>query len=271
VAELLSSLAGPIVLETKRGQDFTGEIESSEDDTIVLAAKIGGGEVIYSFGIDEILRVRLPGNELKSIALEAVEEGEIELALNLIDQLYEQRQPLFPLLPASEVRYFVEAIPLYRQGARLEDAYRRIEALREKVESADLVRILDTEALLLAHQLGLTDEVRRRAEVWIASEGREVQSALGSCLLARQQIEEGKADEAFLSLLHPITFSRGRRVQYLEHCYEMAIRLAQFLEQAESASALNLEFERLEGPRPLQWTDFSPPDYNQLSLPRPNS
>lgn len=270
LAAQLSTLDDPIVVQTKRGQDFAGQVETFSDATVVLAAQVGDGEVIYSFKEAEILRVRFPGNELKEVALEYAEVGEFEAALTLIDKLFDQRFPLFPLAGEAEVGYFAQTLPVYRAAGELAKAYERVEALRPFLHDASATRLLEAEQLLLAWQLERKEEVKRLAHAWIAAEGREVRNALGSCLLGLSLFEEGRVEEAFQTVLFPLQFSRGRTIPYLDNCYTIALELARFLGQDATGAALSREIERRGVATTLEWNDFSPPDYSRLNLPRPN-
>lgn len=271
LAAQLMTLDDPIIVETKRGQDFSGQVESNLDGTLTLAADVGGGEVVYSFEETEILRVRFSGNELKEVALEYAEVGEYAPALMIIDKLFEQRRELFSLAGDSEVNYFAQTIPVYRAAERLREAYDRIEALRPHLEDADVVRLLEAEQLLLANRLEMVAETKALARTWIEMEGREVRSALGSCLLALALIDEGRLEEALQVVLFPITFSRARSIPYLDNCHSIALDLARILEEETTASGLSEDFDRRGYAETLQWDDFSPPDYSRLDLPRPPS
>lgn len=271
LAVALAELDGPVTVQARVGRDFTGHPASVRPDQLVLRVEVGEGDAEYQFSPDDVLRIRFPGNSLKQRALELAAAGDLSAALGLVDRLFAQRSPFFGFNGGLEADYFAETLGLYRQAGRTYEALARAEVIRPFVTDPERIAQIEKEQLLGYHTLGLADRARPLAAAWIAREGRVPESALGALVLAQLQVAARDGDGALFTLLHPIVFSGARPIEYLDLCYDFAIRLARVLDDAETAARLERERTARGLTPPATWNPLPEPDFSSLTSLQPPS
>lgn len=250
-----AELDEPVIIRSRVGRDFQGKVGTATDNTLSLATQIGGGSVEYTFIKDDILSLHLPGNRLKSSAIELAENGDSTTALLIIDLLFEQRAPLFRFLPESEPVFFAETLPFYRQSGRVEDSLIRAEQIVPFLSDPASIERLEEEILLGHFELGHDDQAVQLAKDWIDRQPLEPDSALGWYVLGNVQSRTEKEDTAFFTYLQPIVFSSPVSMPFLNRCYAEAIATAAKLDRLGAADALLNEMQD----RKIAWPENMPP------------
>lgn len=247
---IYQELSQPVTVQTKVGRDFSGLPIQVDANSIVLLAEVGQGSVEYTFNVDDIVNVRLPGGALRSYALDLIEGGSVDRGLDLLESLFQQREPFFRYLPPAEPTFFAEQIPLFRQHGAVERGLNLARTVLPYVNADPaLVDLIGDEMLLGGFLLGKTDEARQRAQTWIEEKGREARSALGWYVLGTLQRDAEDLDTAWFTWLKPIVFSGARRPNYLTECYVGAIEVGIALQRFDEARGLLGEMDT----RGLRW------------------
>ena len=257
--EIQSLLSQPVRLINRAGRSFQGHIERVAPTQVAITAQIGDGEVIYRFGQAEISRISFPGEALKLLADELMEEGNLEEALPLLEALFEQRSPFFRFIPPGEIAFFLRLADAYQFSGHPVKAIAIGNLLSQFLTSEKAKLKIDDTLLLANFSLRLITVTRRLAIEWTGKYPRYHDSALGWWILSQIAFEEEDYGAAMWSSLHPVVFSSHLPMDYLENCYAYAIASANELNKEEKA--LNLYLEMKE--RNLDW-----PDIPELSIYR---
>ena len=248
-AAIYAELHEPILVHLVNGQTIPGHsIDVSENQIQVATAK-GAGEAIYTFESSEIRKYTIPGESYKNLAVEWIESGETDNALELMRLLYLQRVKILPFLPPSESHFFIYYLELILASPEPARAIAVTGVLKPQISNPAALRTLDDAVLDSYNSLQLYDAARPLAEAWVAQRDPYGASALGYYVLGADKLRSEAYDEALELALQPIVFSTPTPPDKLAHCYATAISAA--LALRDKAYALTLYREMQE--RALNW------------------
>lgn len=236
-------LNAPITLKLKNRQSISGIPVNVSDNQLQIATAQDAGEIIFTFGYDEIQSIEVPGESYKSLAIEWMETGEPEKALDLMELLYDQRNPLLHAMPASESNFFVLYIQLILNSPNPARAIGVSSRLRPQIENPAALRALDNAILESYQNLELYDEAVPLARVWLGKNDPFGESALGYYVLGADHLRRAEYETALDLALQPIVFSSILPTDKLAHCYALAISAAFELREKEHAALLYEEMK----------------------------
>lgn len=244
-------LQQPILVQLVNKRMIPGHSINVSGEQIIIGTSEGAGEIIFTFKTNEVDSFDIPGESYKTLAIEWMQAGETENALELMAMLYQQRVQLIPLLPPSESHFFIYYIELILQSRNPARAIAVTEVLRPQVENSAALRALDDALLESYHTLELYDEARPLAEAWLAQRDPFGASALGYYVLSADMLRAESYNEALDLALQPIVFSSPMPTKNLEHCYAVAISAALGLRDIDYANTLYNEMKQ----RKLVWPE----------------
>jgi len=102
----------PIAVHLRNGRTIPGHSIDVSGNQIQVATSEGAGEIIHTFNVNEILNFTIPGESYKTLAVEWINAGESDNAMELLQLLYLQRVKIIPLLPATESHFFIYYVDL---------------------------------------------------------------------------------------------------------------------------------------------------------------
>lgn len=233
----------------KAGRSIQGDLRGVQDGRVTIAGRTTAGEVEYSFARDEIRRIDFPGNDIINAANSLIEEERHAEALPLLEALYRQRIRYFDFMDEAQVVYFQNLA----EGAYLTGDYYQAVGVARNVHphSTDprTRRQLKDLELLAHYHLPLIERTQTLADDWIALWQPYDESALGWYVLGQIDYDQGRIDAALDRALRPIVFSSQFHMDYLDHCYALAITAAVALEDWQQATILLNEMKS----RGLAW------------------
>lgn len=233
-------------VETTEGRTFQGRLDGLRDGRLYLRLATDGGEVTYSFPADEIERFDIPGDELTTLGAEALERGDLDTALPILDAVGRQRSRYLALLDADQrkpVSLLIRATDAAGDDIATIGFARIFQPFATTSEEQSLVR----DSLLKAHaNLGMADEVQRLAGEWCRDSEIPPYSALGWYLLAKLQFEKGDYEAARWVSLQPVTFSGLNETPFLGESYAYAIASCHALGDTVHARLLFDEMQLIE-------------------------
>lgn len=244
-----SELKSPITLNLKNGQAIEGNPIRVTEQQLQLASAEGAGEIIFTFDHDDIASIEIPGESYKSLAIEWMEAGQSEEALELMNLLYQQRKTLLDLMPTSESNFFVLYIQLILNSPDPARAIGASSRLRPNITNPKALRALDDAILESYHRLELFEEAVPLAKEWVAERTPYGESALGYYVLGCEHLRRAEYETALDLALQPIVFSSLLPTDKLTHCYALAISAAYELRERDYAALL---FEEMRA-RGFDW------------------
>ena len=251
-AELIQTFTQPIQIEKKDGRIFTGHPESITPNEITLTTQVGEGEVVYVFRREEVARLSLPWEESLVLARDLAEERKLEDSLSLFRQLFLKQKPYLPFLGEKAVRPFLPFINALLENKAWEESIKVATHLlpfaREPATQEQL-----REAILLSHYyLQRYEKTLQLIKEWGAKEPLYPENALTWWLRAQTSLDQGDAETALWTSLHPIVFSSQFPLPWLEHCYAVAIAANHHLGEKKKADLLLQEMQE----RQLSWPEI---------------
>lgn len=243
------TLAAPQTLVLTNGQALRGKAGGERDGRLVFRQVAGGGDVEYTFAPDEVERLTFADGQLKLQVFFLRAQGEHEKALAILEALYEQRAPYLAWMEADERAYFIDLVEVARDAGKPYLSVGVAKRLAMYTQDAATLAQLRDMILLGHYQLPLKADTQQLAETWIAERDRYGGSALGWYILARLHYDAGDVAKARDTALKPVVFSSQYPMDYLPHCYAIAILSAEALEDDTHANALKAEMEQ----RGLAW------------------
>lgn len=255
---IYQELQTPILLTLENSQVITGHSIRVFGEQLQVGTSQGAGEAIYTFHIDEIDHFEIPGESYKALAVEWMQDNEIEKATQLMYMLYEQRVHLIPFLPPSESHFFIYYVDLLLQSAKPARAIAISNLLKPQIQNTAAIHKLEDALLESYHKLELHRQARPLAEAWVAERNPYGSSALGYYVLSSAKLADKHYDEALELALLPIVFSSSMSTDKLAGCYAVAISAALKLRKKEYALLLYQEMQQ----RDLMW-----PRQNQALAP----
>ena len=242
-AAIQAELSEPITLKLANGQEISGNPINVSKDQIQLASAEGAGEIVFTFEVDEVRSIELPGDSYKALAAEWLRAGNTEDALELMAMLYAQRSPLLPLLAASESHFFTYYVDLVLDSPHPARAVAIIQSLRPQIKNPAALRALDDATLESYQTLELHDEALPLAEAWVASRKPFGESALGYYVLGTARLRSEAYEEALDLALRPIVFASPIPTDKLAECYAVAVSAALGLRERAYAATLFQEMQ----------------------------
>lgn len=242
-AVIQKELSAPIVLKLSNGQRIVGNPIHVSDKQIQIASAEGAGEIVFTFELAQVSELSLQGESYKTLALEWMEAGEAEAALELMAMLFAQRSPLLPLLPAGESHFFIYYVDLVLASPHPARAIAITEALRPQIENPAALRALDDAILKSYQSLELYDQAIPLAETWVAERQPYGGSALGYYVLGAARLRAGAYEEALDLALRPIVFSSPLSMDQMDACYAVAVSAALALRERDYAAMLYREMK----------------------------
>jgi hypothetical protein len=249
-----AELHQPIAVHLINGRTIPGHSIDVSGNYIQVATSEGAGEIIHTFNVNEVRDFTIPGESYKTLAVEWIDAGESDNAMQLLQLLYLQRVKIIPLLPAAESHFFIYYVDLILQSDNPARAIAVTGILKPQISHPAALRLLEDAVLDSYNSLKLYDQARPLTQAWLATRNPYGDSALGyythSADLLRSEDFSGALDTA----LQPIVFSMPNPPNKLAHCYAAAISSAMGLRDPDYA--LILYAEMLE--RALTWPQTDP-------------
>jgi len=249
-----AELHQPIAVHLINGRTIPGHSIDVSGNYIQVATSEGAGEIIHTFNVNEVRDFTIPGESYKTLAVEWIDAGESDNAMQLLQLLYLQRVKIIPLLPAAESHFFIYYVDLILQSDNPARAIAVTGILKPQISHPAALRLLEDAVLDSYNSLKLYDQARPLTQAWLATRNPYGDSALGyythSADLLRSEDFSGALDTA----LQPIVFSMPNPPNKLAHCYAAAISSAMGLRDPDYAIILYREM--LE--RSLTWPQTDP-------------
>ena len=249
-----AELHQPILVHLDNGQAIPGHSIDVSEGLIRIASSEGAGEILHTFKSGQVERFTIPGESYKTLAVEWIDAGESDNAMELLQLLYLQRVKIISLLPATESHFFVYYVDLILQSDNPARAIAVAGILKPQISHPAALVALEDAVLDSYNSLQLYDQARPLTQAWLAARNPYGDSALGyythSADLLRSEDFAGALDTA----LQPIVFSTPNPPEKLAHCYATAIGAALGLRDQDYAIILHTEM--LE--RSLAWPKTDP-------------
>ena len=243
LATIKAELSEPILLKLKNRQQISGNPINVSEKQIQVASAEGEGEIVFTFELEQIQEITVPGDSYKALAAEWMRSGQSEEALELMGMLYEQRKTLLPLLPASDSHFFTYYVDLVLDSPHPARAIAIIQTLRPQIENPAALRALDDAVLESYQTLELYEEAQPLAEAWIKARKPYGESALGYYVLGAARLRSEAYEEALDLALHPIVFASPIPTDKLAECYAVAVSAALALRERTYAATLYREMQ----------------------------
>ena len=250
-AVIEQELTAPITLDLKNRQSISGHPVNVRKTELDLASAKGAGEIIFTFSYDQIETIKVPGESYKSLAMEWLEAGMDEEALDLMHLLFQQRRALLHILPPSESNFFVLYVELILDS---DDPTRTLAVsarLRPQIVNPDAIEALDSAILESYQRLEFYEDALPMAKVAVAKKRPYGKSALGYYVLGCDHLRRAEYEAALDLALQPIVFASLIPTDKLAHCYALAVSAA--YELREKAQAALLYAEMIE--RGFSWPE----------------
>jgi hypothetical protein len=254
LAAIDAELHQPIAVHLMNGRTIPGHSIDVSGNQIQVATSEGAGEIIHTFNVNEVRDFTIPGESYKTLAVEWIDAGESDNAMELLQLLYLQRVKIIPLLPPAESHFFIYYVDLILESDNPARAIAVTGILKPQISHPAALRALDDAVLDSYNSLQLYDQARPLTQAWLATRDPYGDSALGyythSADLLRSEDFAGALDTA----LQPIVFSMPNPPQKLAHCYAAAISSALGLRDQDYAIILHTEMLA----RALTWPETDP-------------
>jgi len=244
-----AELQEPIILLLTGNRRFEGTLSQVEEGRIVLRVIQAGGEILLGFTEKEIVEIRFPGEEILADTKGLVAEEAWAEALPSMEALLLQRQAFFHLLEDRDKNLFVHLpkMALYNNEPARAIAY--ADFLENHLKGKSEQKKLENSLLVAYYIMALNRQTTERADAWIQSRPRYHSSALGYFVRSALYFQEEDYENAFWLSLEPIVFSGQTPVDYLAHCYAIAIASAHLTGKGDYSQKLQEEMFR----RGLDW------------------
>ncbi len=252
--EMDSEFKEPILVYLKNGRTIAGHATNVSEKKLQLSFADGVGEITFTFEKGDILKIEIPGEHFKNLALQLLEEEQPEDALEVMDKLYAQRSNLLPLLEATESHFFIYYIDLILDSQKPARAVAVSKRLAPQITNPQAIRALEDTTLESYNTLQLHNESIPLAKSWIESRTPFYKSALGYYILGAANLRNKDYSSALDTALLPIVFSSPNPQDKLAHCYAVAISAAVGLREKGYAHVLLKEMKE----RDLLWPEEDP-------------
>lgn len=251
---ITAELHEPILVHLKNGQIILGHSIDISGELIEIARSEGVGEIVHTLKVNKIDHFTIPGESYKTVAVEWIEAGQTEQALELMQLLYLQRVKILPLLPPAESQFFMYYLDLILSSNNPARAIAVTAILKPQITNPAALRALDDVVLDSYNNLQLYDEARPLTRAWLAERDPYGDSALGYYTHSADQLRNEDYTGALNTALQPIVFSPLNPPTKLAHCYAAAISAALGLREKEYALTLYTEMQA----RGLNWPTTDP-------------
>jgi len=249
-----AALHQPITVHLRNGRSISGHSIDVAGNQIQVATSEGAGEIIHTFNVNEVRDFTIPGESYKTLAVEWIDAGESDNAMQLLQLLYLQRVKIIPLLPAAESHFFIDYVDLILQSDNPARAIAVTAILKPQISHPFALRRLEDAVLDSYNNLQLYDQVRSLTQAWLATRDPYGDSALGYYTHSADLLRSEDFDGALDTALQPIVFSTPNPPDKLAHCYAVAISAALGLRDQDHAILLYAEMLA----RSLTWPETDP-------------
>jgi len=215
--------SAPISVLRKNGSQFEGHLDHFSEDGFSLFRQVSGsGEVIVTYRWEEVYVLGFEGNELweEVKALEASEQW--VLLIEIMEPLFRQRSPFFPVIPENDVFRFHLLVESYLKVGSPTPALGLVRNLMPWIETPERVSRMENTTLAVYLSNRLNVEAVALARQIIASTTDVSAVSLAWVALGIDHLNEGRYREAWLSVIHPILFDRGRASGHVADAYMIA-------------------------------------------------
>lgn len=250
-AAIYQELQAPVQITLANRRSLMGHSIRVDGEQIIVGTSEGAGEAIFTFQLDDIGQLEIPGESYKAVALEWMQSGENEKALELFELLYQQRVNMIPLLPPSESHFFIYYAQLVLKSPKPARAIGITAKLRPQIENSKALAAIDDAILQSYHQLELHEQAVPLAQKWVAQRDPYGSSALGYYVLGCAKLRDQDYESALDLALQPIVFTSPIPTKNLAHCYAVAISAAFGLREPDYAQTLFAEMQAQQ----LQWPE----------------
>ena len=254
LAAIDAELHEPIDVHLNNGRTIPGHSIDVSGELIQIATAEGAGEIIHTFNVNKVDYFTIPGESYKTLAVEWIEAGKTDNALEIMQLLYLQRVKILPLMPASESHFFIYYVDLILESDNPARAIAVTAVLKPQITHPAALRALDDAVLDSYNSLQLYDETRPLTQAWLAQRDPYGDSALGYYTHSADLLRSEHYDEALDTALQPIVFSTPNPPDKLAHCYAVAISAALGLRDKDYALTLYEEMQE----RALTWPTEDP-------------
>lgn len=261
---IYAELHEPILVHLYNGQTIPGHSIDVSGDQIQVATSEGAGEIIHTFNVNQVDRFTIPGDSYKNLAVEWIEQGNNDKAIQLMEMLYLQRVKILPLLPAFESHFFIYYVRLILASENPARAIGISEVLKPQISHPKALQTLDDAILDSYNTLQLYEQTRTLTSIWLDGRNPYGNSALGYYTHSADLLRREDFEGALESALQPIVFSTPNPPDKLTECYTSAICAALGLRDKDYA--ILLYNEMLE--RSFEWPQSDPtyePYFKQLN------
>lgn len=263
---IYTDLQAPTLVHLKNGRTLPGHSIDVCENQIQVATAEGAGEIIYTFQTEEISTFTVAGESYKTLAIEWIESGENENALELMSMLFSQRVNILPFLPPSESHFFIYYVELILDSPKPARAIAIADILKPQIDNSAALNALEDAILDSYNALQLYDTVRPLAEEWVTTRTPYGSSALGYYALGAVHLRSEEYTTALDLALQPIVFATPTPSEKLAHCYAVAISAALGLREKDYALTLYTEMQELKLPWPQDDPTFIDPFKKLLKL-----
>lgn len=198
---------------------------------------------------DRIASLQLPGRELLQRAEQLANEEDAASALDLSHAVYRFWLPYLDLMPPDDVDALTTVVAL---NLRFGDPYLAVGAARRLQDFASsptaAERLAELE-LLGIYRLPIKSQAKALAADAVRQAEPYDSTALPFFILARLHFDAREFSEALHLSLEPIVFSTHLPMDYLPHCYVLAIAAFGELNRPQEARRLAQEMRE----RALSW------------------
>lgn len=228
---------------------ITGKLGLVSSDGVELNQLIDGGEVSYFFNWSQIQDVAFPDEAFLGVAFGLAEEGEIAVALNLLNQMFNLRRAFFDVMRLESREPFLKLVDWTLQLENYPRVIGLIDLLEKYFPEDQFQRFFSDARLQAFIGSELFEDAEALARAWIEKRLLYGDSALGWVALAEILLYKQNPDHALLVALQPIVFSSHLPKDFLDQAYAFAIYAAGQLGDRQQARMLLDEMEE----RGISW------------------
>lgn len=233
----------------KDGRQLEGTVKKTADQEITLTARVAGGAIEYPFTFEQIESVQFHDEAIFLEIDTHLANGEKALARKRLDARYRAKAQYFALLPSEQIMQFYPLIELHLDFG---DPYAAIGVgtnLQPFVRDPEQSQILSDTLLMAHYHLPLKEKASALADKRLRTSPRYGVSALPWYIKGQLAFDQEDYKQALIFALDPIVFSSQFPMNYLEHCYALAIAAHSKLGEGEAVHTLAQEMQN----RGLKW------------------
>ena len=242
--EIMTELSKPVLIRLKNGAHIIGHSVKLQDQQLIVGTSSQGGEARFTFDIQQLEHIQLPGKIVQKQALQALQNQQSQLARGILERLYYQRVNLLPLLSEAESQFFIayaEAVFAANDAAAALGICQKIQA---QVKSKLSQRQLQLVALKCYDQLQLDQNSISLSQEFITANRWQQHNGLAYYVLAKTYYKQEAYQSSLATALEGIVLDTRPFGSYLNACYAIAALSALQLKQTEYAHCLYLDMQK---------------------------